>query len=303
MKEELIRIEHGYFHSESGQYQFDVSIAHGECIGVYVDEHLTSGTAYLDIFKGKTVFTDGRAFCCGQRIGATGLERWIRQNAIVVDKSRFASKELTMRDFVLALVRTNHLRQRFPSTERLTSLAATDMLHRMGLNLPCSTRLIDLSMLDYYRLSIFRAWFNGYKLLVLDRLTETLRRQDLAKLMDCVQLLLRHGTAVFLFDMDEAFMFRYARLMRSCQQAEVVGCRHFHCDTVFQFLGCFLLGATSLVAFLVFLCLFHILFLLIRLLIQLYRPTGCHLLQFGWWVASGFGTPETQTCYLPILKE
>ena len=210
MKEELIRIEHGYFHSESGQYQFDVSIAHGECIGVYVDEHLTSGTAYLDIFKGKTVFTDGRAFCCGQRIGATGLERWIRQNAIVVDKSRFASKELTMRDFVLALVRTNHLRQRFPSTERLTSLAVTDMLHRMGLNLPWSTRLIDLSMLDYYRLSIFRAWFNDYKLLVLDRLTETLRRQDLAKLMDCVQLLLRHGTAVFLFDMDEAFMFRYA---------------------------------------------------------------------------------------------
>ena len=141
MKEELIRIEHGYFHSESGQYQFDVSIAHGECIGVYVDEHLTSGTAYLDLFKGKTVFTDGRAFCCEQRIGATGLERWIRQNAIVVDKSRFASKELTMRDFVLALVRTNHLRQRFPSTERLTSLAATDMLHRMGLNLPWSTRL------------------------------------------------------------------------------------------------------------------------------------------------------------------
>lgn len=28
--------------------------------------------------------------------------------------------------------------------------------------------------------------------------------------MDCVQLLLRHGTAVFLFDMDETFMFRYA---------------------------------------------------------------------------------------------
>lgn len=166
---------------------------------------------HISIFsRGKRCLPDGRAFCCGQRIGATGLERWIRQNAIVVDKSRFASKELTMRDFVLALVRTNHLRQRFPSTERLTSLAATDMLHRMGLNLPWSTRLIDLSMLDYYRLSIFRAWFNGYKLLVLDRLTETLRRQDLAKLMDCVQLLLRHGTAVFLFDMDEAFMFRYA---------------------------------------------------------------------------------------------
>ena len=74
MKEELIRIEHGYFHSESGQYQFDVSIAHGECIGVYVDEHLTSGTAYLDIFKGKTVFTDGRAFCCEQRNRSGALD-------------------------------------------------------------------------------------------------------------------------------------------------------------------------------------------------------------------------------------
>lgn len=53
MKEELIRIEHGYFHSESGQYQFDVSIAHGECIGVYVDEHLTSGTAISRYFQGE----------------------------------------------------------------------------------------------------------------------------------------------------------------------------------------------------------------------------------------------------------
>ena len=47
MKEELIRIEHGYFHSESGQYQFDVSIAHGECIGVYVDEHLTLSLIHI----------------------------------------------------------------------------------------------------------------------------------------------------------------------------------------------------------------------------------------------------------------
>ena len=50
MKEELIRIEHGYFHSESGQYQFDVSIAHGECIGVYVDEHLPP-VLHISIFS------------------------------------------------------------------------------------------------------------------------------------------------------------------------------------------------------------------------------------------------------------
>ena len=36
MKEELIRIEHGYFHSESGQYQFDVSIAHGELSLIHI---------------------------------------------------------------------------------------------------------------------------------------------------------------------------------------------------------------------------------------------------------------------------
>ncbi len=210
MKEELIRVDHGRFRSESGQYQFDIAISRGECIGVYVDEHLTSGTSYLDIFKGRTVLTDGRAFCCGQRTGATSLERWIRQNTIVLDKSRFAGKELTMRDFVLALVHSSPFRQRRRNIERLTSLASTDMLHQMGLDLPWNTRLTDLSMLDYYRLSVFRAWFNGCELLVLDRMTEILRLQDLHRLMDCVQLLLSHGTAVFLFDMDEAFMFRYA---------------------------------------------------------------------------------------------
>ena len=102
MKEELIRIEHGRFRSSSGEYQFDVSIARGECIGVFADEHLTSGTAYLDIFKNHAVLTGGRAFCCGQRTGATALEHWIHQNTLVVDKSRFAGRELTMRDFELA---------------------------------------------------------------------------------------------------------------------------------------------------------------------------------------------------------
>lgn len=69
MKEELIRIEHGYFHSESGQYQFDVSIAHGECIGVYVDEHLTSGTAISRYFQGENGVYRRSGILRGQRIG------------------------------------------------------------------------------------------------------------------------------------------------------------------------------------------------------------------------------------------
>ena len=160
MKEELIRIEHGVFRSDTGEYRFDISVSCGECIGVYVDEYLTSGTAYLDLFKGRLALTDGRAFCCGSKTGAAVIEHWIRQNTMLVDKSRFAGRELTMRDFVLALGRTTSYRQKNRSAARLTSLAATDMLRRLGTG-ACrgSTRLADLSVLDYYRLSVFRAWF------------------------------------------------------------------------------------------------------------------------------------------------
>ena len=58
MKEELIRIEDGQFLYENESYQFDMSIAKGECIGIYVDEHLFSGTAYLGV---------QRKFCAQKR--------------------------------------------------------------------------------------------------------------------------------------------------------------------------------------------------------------------------------------------
>ena len=53
-------------------------------------------------------------------------------------------------------------------------------------------------------------------MLVLDRITEILRRRDVEKLMECVQLLLRQGTAVFLLDLDETFMYRY------CDRIDVI---------------------------------------------------------------------------------
>lgn len=67
MKEELIRIEDGQFLYENESYQFDMSIAKGECIGIYVDEHLFSGTAYLGVFNGNSVLKSGRAFLHGDR--------------------------------------------------------------------------------------------------------------------------------------------------------------------------------------------------------------------------------------------
>ena len=50
MREELIRVENGCFRREDEFYRFEISISRGECIGVYVDDHFTSGTAYLDLF-------------------------------------------------------------------------------------------------------------------------------------------------------------------------------------------------------------------------------------------------------------
>ena len=47
--------------------------------------------------------------------------------------------------------------------------------------------------------------------------------------------------------------WRYARLIRPCQQTEVIGCRHLHTDAIAQFFRRFLFRATALVTFLVFL--------------------------------------------------
>ena len=101
MREELIRVENGCFRREDEFYRFEISISRGECIGVYVDDHFTSGTAYLDLFKGGTHLERGRAFSCGRRVGPLELERWILQNARIVNWHRFHSQELTVRDFLL----------------------------------------------------------------------------------------------------------------------------------------------------------------------------------------------------------
>ncbi len=215
MKEELIRVENGRFRRDEGEYRFEISIARGECIGIYVDDHFTSGTAYLVVFKGVSHMEGGRAFARGRRVGTLELERWIERATRIVDRHRFDSRELTVRDFILALDRDvdHHLRW---AAARLRSPETAEMLERMELRLPPERRLTELSMLDYYRLCVFRVWFWQGELLILDRITEILRRRDVEKLMECVQLLLRQGGAVFLFDLDESFMYRY------CDRIDVV---------------------------------------------------------------------------------
>lgn len=210
MKEELIRVEHGCFQREELTYRFDISVSRGECVGVYVDDHFTSGTAYLDIFKGGTRMKGGRAFTCGRRVGAPELERRLQQSSMIVDKHRFDSGELTVQDFVISLGRLTGWRQRKSAGQRLRGPESGAVLRQMQLDVPLNMKLAELSMLDYYRLCIFRVWFWKGELLLLDRLTEILRQRDLEKLMGCVRLLLEQGAAVILLDLDDTFMCRHS---------------------------------------------------------------------------------------------
>ena len=119
MKEELIRVENGLFQSDGADYSFDISVARGECIGIYVDEHLTSCTAYLDIFKRYSHIKSGKFFLCGQRAGSMELAKWIGQNTIVIDKYRFHSSELTAWDFLIALGKPACHREKAAAKQRL----------------------------------------------------------------------------------------------------------------------------------------------------------------------------------------
>ena len=130
MKEELIRVEDGRFRRDEGEYRFEISIARGECIGIYVDDHFTSGTAYLDVFKGVSRMEGGRAFARGRRVGALELERWIQHATRIVDRHRFDSRELTVRDFILALDRDVDHHRRWAAA-RLKSPETEEMLERM----------------------------------------------------------------------------------------------------------------------------------------------------------------------------
>lgn len=192
MKEELIRVEYGRFQSEDNTYHFEISCSRGECIGVYVDDHLTSG----------------KAFSCGRRVGGQILERWILQNSMIVDKHRFTSGALTVRDFLVALGKSVDRSQLRSVIQRMEGPEAASMMRQMELDLPMERSLAELSLLDYYRLCIFRVWLWKTELLVMDRLTEVLRQKDMEKLMQCVQQLLEYGAAVILLDLDETFMFR-----------------------------------------------------------------------------------------------
>jgi ABC-type sugar transport system ATPase subunit len=210
MKEEVIRVEHGCFRREDLAYRFDISISRGECVGVYVDDHLSSGTAYLDVFKGGTRIKSGRAFISGRRVGMPELERWLQQNSVIIDKHRFDSTELTMRDFVISLGKLAGWRQKKSAEQRLRGPESAAVLRQMELEVAPDVKLAELSVLDYYRLCIFRVWFWKDGLLILDRLTEILRQRDLEKMMRCVQLLLGQGAAVILLDLDDMFMRRYS---------------------------------------------------------------------------------------------
>ena len=210
MIEELIRIENGIFVNAGREYHFDIMLSKGEGIGIYVDNHRTSGTAFREIFSGKTRIESGRVFLCGQRTGYSEIMRWIRENTMVIDRNRFQAKELTARDYVCAFDKNARRIRLHAEAERLFTKEAGEVSQKMGILFDWDTPLTALTMPDYYRLSAFKAWLSRSRVVVLDRITEILRQQDLKPFIDCIRLLMEHGTAVFLMELDEAFLFQYA---------------------------------------------------------------------------------------------
>ena len=215
MREELIRVENGASAGRTNstvlKSPFPGGVHRGLCGRPFYLRHRISGPV-----QGRHTPGAGTGLFLRPSVGPLELERWILQNARIVNWHRFHSQELTVRDFLLALDRPAGWPQRWGAVRRLHSPESQEIRQRMELRVPLESRLADLSLLDYYRLCVFRVWFWRGELLVLDRITEILRRRDVEKLMECVQLLLRQGTAVFLLDLDETFMYRY------CDRIDVI---------------------------------------------------------------------------------
>ncbi|MDO5785837.1 MAG: hypothetical protein Q4P20_12325 [Eubacteriales bacterium] len=129
---------------------------------------------------------------------------------MIIDKHRFVTKELTAWDYVITLGSKWNKMPRGEIDHRLHSQESRMILERMGIKSGWEDKLYTLSMLDYYKLAVYRAWFTKSRIIVLDRITEILRGQDLGEFMDCAQFLQEQGTAIFLLDMDEDFIYQYA---------------------------------------------------------------------------------------------
>lgn len=210
MKEELIRIENGLFLHESTLYRFDVEVSKGECIGIFADTHEYDGTAYEGIFSGTSVIQGGKAFAFGKRVSYPMMNLWIRDHVVRLNRNRFTAKESTVRDFLLFLGPGRWRKERNLLKKRLASEEAVRLLEQMKISASFRDKLTGLSVTEYYKLAVFRAWLWGYSIMVLDRLSEILPSQDLDCFMDCVQILQGRGIGCVMLELNEDFLFRYA---------------------------------------------------------------------------------------------
>ena len=210
MIEELIRIESGIILHEGTEFQIDLEVSRGSCTGFFADNHMLAGSAYHGIFSGSSSLLDGRAFVMGERIRIGEAGAWIRNHCMIIDRNRFVGRELTAGDFVVALGKNMKSVRKEDPDRWITGEQSLEIMERMGIRFPWEVKLHTLSMLDYYRLAIYKAWFIKSRIVVLDRITEILRQQDLREFMSCVQIVLEQGAAVILMDMNEQFLFDYA---------------------------------------------------------------------------------------------
>lgn len=210
MKEELIRIENGVFLFEAVEYQFDLEISKGACIGVFADNHEYAGSAFEGIFSGRSQFQKGKAFVCGSRVSPEELNSWIREHAVRLNRNRFTAKESNVLDFLLYLGPDLSMEEHKALLGKLHSKEAETIKKQMGCTVSEKDKLTKLTVTEYYKLAVFRAWLWNYSIIILDRISEILPSQNLEDFMDCVQLLQGQGMGCIMLELNEDFMYRYA---------------------------------------------------------------------------------------------
>ncbi|MDO4491843.1 MAG: hypothetical protein Q4B85_12320 [Lachnospiraceae bacterium] len=210
MKEELIRIENGEFLYEGNCYRFDLELSRGECVGVFTDDHVHEGTVYEGIFGGKSLFRGGRAFVWGKRVSSEEMAQFIRHHVVRLNRYRFTARESNVTDFLLCLGPDLSLSERRKIRRRLESDEASQLKKQMGITCSGKEKLIHLSVTEYYKLAVFRAWLRGYSVMILDRISEILPSQDLEDFMYCVRLLLGQGMGCIMLEINEDVLFNWA---------------------------------------------------------------------------------------------
>ncbi|NCC42805.1 MAG: hypothetical protein EOM18_04315 [Clostridia bacterium] len=206
MKEELIRIENGNTERSSHHLSIDMEISRGECIGIFSDSRINNNLL-LSFFRGELPLSEGKGYVEGERTELALMPGKIADRTMVLEKHRGFSPELSAWDYLVALRKGMKRRDKKEQLKSFHSPRAVEMRRDLEIDFQWKDSLTSLSPLSFCKLFLFKTWFYKYDILVLGHITEMLREDDLAKLMEYIGHLLQRGMALLVLDQESEFMF------------------------------------------------------------------------------------------------